>query len=237
AIKQYLALYQLEQLQLKNCNELYFEKESVILKLNDYEIFSLIDESTSFNAKHLLIVAKYFINNKLVLQYLRIIELTNCNAKSITKDLERFIIAKSLNIKNIFYFRSDIQNTLEELELVLLNIVSTCWLLFSNIIYNFYRSLKLVKEVLLEEAITNQQAVSLLTDIDQEFEIIIINEVLPTYSPNLYEYIANNNLNIDQLLIFISEFILAIIESLNNHFSNRELFNVLKIFDSEQLQI
>ncbi|CAG8472995.1 9692_t:CDS:1 [Cetraspora pellucida] len=61
------------------------------------------------------------------------------------------------------------------------------------------------------------------------------NEVLPTYGPNLLEYIAKNNLNLDQLLIFISEFALATIESLNNHFSNRELFDALKIFDSEQL--
>ncbi|CAG8696263.1 14791_t:CDS:1, partial [Cetraspora pellucida] len=33
-------------------------------------------------------------------------------------------------------------------------------------------SLKSVKKVLLEKAITNQQAAFLLTDIDQEFEII-----------------------------------------------------------------
>ncbi|CAG8473015.1 9693_t:CDS:2 [Cetraspora pellucida] len=151
------------------------------------------------------------------------------NAKSITEDLERFIIAKLLNIKNIFHFGSDgasstmlrcrtgvaarlkkynpyltknhciahqlhlasqdaaeqvpyfkkydalvkgiylyfsnsykrlltlklVQNTLEEPKLVLLNIVSTRWLLFSNVIHNFYRSLKSVKEALLEESTTN----------------------------------------------------------------------------------
>ncbi|CAG8816153.1 17705_t:CDS:2, partial [Cetraspora pellucida] len=180
-------------------------------------------------------------------------------------------------VKEIYlYF---IQNTLEEPELVLLNIVSTHWLSFSNVIHNFYRSLKSVKEALLEELTTNQQAASLLTDIDQEFEIITMfladyffimeklicifqsdyisftdiqqyitmtidairaqfignNEVLLTYGPNLLEYMAKNNLNLDQLPIFIFEFALATIESLNNRFPNRELFDALKIFDPEQL--
>ncbi|CAG8849403.1 16290_t:CDS:1, partial [Racocetra persica] len=58
-----------------------------------------------------------------------------------------------------------------EPELVLLNIVSTCWLSFSNIIHNFHQNLESIKGALLEEAITNQQATFLLADIDQEFEI------------------------------------------------------------------
>ncbi|CAG8634044.1 211_t:CDS:2, partial [Dentiscutata heterogama] len=348
AVKQYSALCQLEQLQLKNCNELYFEKEPIVLKPIDNEISSLseqeyasyenpisgrmflasiafvieyeiiqelidsknwsilVDESTSFNTKHLAIVAKYLINNKPVLRYLGIIELTNCNAKSITEDLERFIIAKSLNIKNIFHFGSDgastmlghrtgiaarlknqdateqvlyfkkydtlvkgiylyfsssykrlltlkmVQNTLEELELVLLNIVSTCWLSFSNVIHNFHRSLKLVKEALSEEAITNQQAASLLTEIDQEFEIItmfladyffIMKKLICIFQSDyvlftdIQQYITMTVDAIQAQFIDSNEVLptYAIIESLNNRFPNRELFNALKIFDPEQL--
>ncbi|CAG8838136.1 1520_t:CDS:1, partial [Cetraspora pellucida] len=149
AINLYPALCQLEQLQLKNCNELYIENDPIVLKSVDDEISSLnkqeytsyensisgrtflasiafvieyeiiqelikaknwsilVDESTSFTAKHLAIITKYLINNKPILRYLGIIEFTNCDAKSITEDLERFIIAKSLNIKNIFHFGSD----------------------------------------------------------------------------------------------------------------------------------
>ncbi|CAG8720723.1 8025_t:CDS:2 [Gigaspora margarita] len=50
------------------------------------------------------------------------------------------------------------------------------------------------------------------------------NKVLPTYGSNLLEYITNNNLSIDELPIFISDFAQATIECLDN-----------RIFDPEQL--
>lgn len=172
------------------------------------------------------------------------IELENCNSESITNNLERFIIAKSLNIENLTHFGSDgastmlgqrtgvaarlkkynsyltenhcivhrlhlasqdaaeqvayfktydtlvkeiylyfsssykrlltlkmVQHNLEEPELVLLNIISTRWLSFSNVIHNFHQCLESIKGALLEEAANNQQAASLLASINQEFEI------------------------------------------------------------------
>ncbi|CAG8731940.1 9348_t:CDS:2, partial [Cetraspora pellucida] len=64
-----------------------------------------------------------------------------------------------------------VQNILEEPELMILNIVSTRWLLFSNIIYNFHQNLESIKEALLDEAANNMQTAILLADIDQTFKI------------------------------------------------------------------
>ncbi|CAG8823821.1 1124_t:CDS:1, partial [Racocetra persica] len=72
----------------------------------------LIDKSTLFTAKHLAIVTKYLTKNRPVLRYLGIIELNNCDAKSISKDLKRFITAKSLNIKNLAHFGNDRASTI-----------------------------------------------------------------------------------------------------------------------------
>ncbi|CAG8720731.1 8026_t:CDS:2 [Gigaspora margarita] len=203
-----------------------------------------IIQDTSFTAKHLAIVTKYIAQNTPVLQYLGMIELENCNSESINNNLERFIIAKSLNIENLTHFGSDgastmlgqrtgvaarlkkynpyltenhciahrlhlasqdaaeqvayfktydtlvkgiylyfsssykrlltlkmVQHNLEEPELVLLNIISTRWLSFSNIIHNFHQCLESIKGALLEEAANNQQAASLLANINQNLKL------------------------------------------------------------------
>ncbi|CAG8749601.1 16503_t:CDS:2, partial [Dentiscutata heterogama] len=65
-----------------------------------------------------------------------------------------------------------VQNTLEEPELMILNIVSTRWLSFLNVIHNFYQNLESIKGALLDEAANNMQEAILLADIDQTFEII-----------------------------------------------------------------
>ncbi|CAG8558437.1 5027_t:CDS:2, partial [Scutellospora calospora] len=184
AMNQYPALCQLGYLQFINHEELYFKNDPIYEIIQELVLAKnwsiLIDESTSFTSKYLAIVTKYLTQNSPVLRYLGIIELDNCNAESITNNLEIFITAKSLNIKNSTHFG------------------------------------KSIKGALLEKAANNQQATSLLADINQEFEIatmflaqfISSNEVLPTYGSNLLEYITNNNL---------------------------KLYNALGIFDPEQL--
>jgi hypothetical protein len=204
----------------------------------------MIDESTSFTAKHLAIVSKHISENKPVLRYLGLVELDNCNSETIMENLNQFIIAKSININNLIHFGSDgastmlgkqtgiaarlkkinlyitenhciahrlhlacedaakevqyfqkyekivkgiylyfsssykrllalklVQNNLDEPELVLLNIISTRWLSFSNVIHNFHQSLESVKGALLDEASNNSQALELLSSIDEQFEL------------------------------------------------------------------
>ena len=85
-------------------------------------------------------------------------------------------------LKNIYgYFSSSykrllnlklIQNTLEEPELVLLKIISTRWLSFSNVINNFHQIIESVKGALLDDSIQSNTALELLSTIDEEFEII-----------------------------------------------------------------
>ena len=65
-----------------------------------------------------------------------------------------------------------IQNTLEEPELVLLKIISTRWLSFSNVINNFHQIIESVKGALLDDSIQSNTALELLSTIDEEFEII-----------------------------------------------------------------
>ncbi|CAG8579745.1 18231_t:CDS:2 [Racocetra persica] len=218
----------------------------------------LIDKSTSFTAKHLAIVTKYLTQNTPVLRYLGMIELDNCNAESITNNLERFIIAKSLNIENPTHFGSDRASTIlgqctgiaahlkkynpyitenhciaHRLHLASQDIAKQVayFKTYDTIVKGIYLYFSSsYKRALLEEAANNQQAASLLANINQEFEI-----VLPTYGSNLLEYIANNNLNIYELPIFIFDFAQATIECLNNRFPNQELYNALGIFDLEQL--
>lgn len=61
----------------------------------------MIDESTCFTAKNLAIVIKYISNHSPVLRYLGMIELDDCSAESITNELQRFMLAKMLNINDL----------------------------------------------------------------------------------------------------------------------------------------
>ena len=65
-----------------------------------------------------------------------------------------------------------VQNTLEEPELVLLKIISTRWLSFSNVINNFHQIIESVKGALLDDSVQNTMALELLSAIDEEFEIV-----------------------------------------------------------------
>ncbi|CAG8816128.1 26621_t:CDS:2, partial [Gigaspora margarita] len=134
-MNQYPALYQLGYMQFINHEELYFENNPILLKSIDNETFNKHQhEYASYENP-----TKYITQNTPVLRYLGMIELENCSAESITNNLERFIIAKSLNIENLSHFGSD--------------------------------RAKPIKETLLEEAANNQQAASLLANINQEFKI------------------------------------------------------------------
>ncbi|CAG8603362.1 15059_t:CDS:2, partial [Dentiscutata heterogama] len=118
-----------------------------------------------------------------------------------------------------------VQNTLEEPELMILNIS--------------------IKRALLDEAANNMQAAILLADINQTFEIhamhyklnLLVNNILPTYGQILLKYIEENNLDTSQFSTFISEFASATITSLNNHFPNLEFYKAIKIYDPKQLPI
>ncbi|CAG8847503.1 32983_t:CDS:2, partial [Gigaspora margarita] len=134
-----------------------------------------------------------------------------------------------------------VQNNLNEPELVLLNIISTQWLFFSNVIHNFYQSLESVKGALLDKTSNNSQALELLNiqrNIDITIQAIQVqfirnNQILPIYGQILLEYIKNNNINI--LPLFVSEFSLAIIKNLKKHFPNRELYHAMRIFNPQEL--
>ncbi|CAG8840593.1 25390_t:CDS:2, partial [Gigaspora margarita] len=129
ALNQYPALCQLGNLQFKNLNELCYEAEPQVLKLNllfsdnitlkwtysSYKNLSLmIDKSTLFTAKHLAIVSKYISKNNSVLYYLGLVELDDCSAEAIMEDLKRFITTKSIDINNLIHFGSDSASTMLE---------------------------------------------------------------------------------------------------------------------------
>ncbi|CAG8751356.1 9428_t:CDS:2, partial [Gigaspora rosea] len=213
AMNQYPALCQLGYLQFINHEELYFENNPIVLKSIDNETFNKCQHEYA-SYENTISERAFFASIAFVIEHEIIQELLeNCNTESITNNLERFIIAKSLNIENLTHFGSDgastmlgqctgvathaaeqvayfktydtivkgiylyfsssykslltlkmVQQNLEEPELVLLNIISTRWLSFSNVIHNFHQCLESIKGALLEEAANNQQAASLLAN-------------------------------------------------------------------------
>ncbi|CAG8824920.1 44198_t:CDS:2 [Gigaspora margarita] len=66
-----------------------------------------------------------------------------------------------------------------------------------------------------------------------QVQFIKNNQISFTYKQISLVYIKNNNINI--LLSFVSEFLLAIIKNLEKHFPNRELYYAIQIFNLQEL--
>ncbi|CAG8576953.1 10563_t:CDS:2 [Rhizophagus irregularis] len=84
-------------------------ERQVIDKINKSTGWSiLLDESTTITIdKHLAIISKHIVGNEPVLRYLGMINLEECDANSITKDIEIFLNAKGISFKSLFHIGSD----------------------------------------------------------------------------------------------------------------------------------
>ncbi|CAG8501312.1 162_t:CDS:2 [Scutellospora calospora] len=188
----------------------------------------IIDESTSIDEKHLVIASHHLASNIPIVRYLGLINLEDCRAESIIKELELFIAKKNLHIKNIAHFCSDgasimtvhrlhladqdaaktvpyfkeyesickslynyfsssykrmlnlrmIQETNNDPQLNLLNIINTQWLSMSNAVKNLHQILDSVKDALNNDIITvenkqdQKKAKELLNNLDPNFILI-----------------------------------------------------------------
>ncbi|CAG8844262.1 40438_t:CDS:2, partial [Gigaspora margarita] len=156
--------------------------------------------------------------NKPILRYLEIIKLDDCRAKSITANLKRFILAKLLNNKYLVHFRSDSTSTILGHQ----NRVAARLKKYNSFITENYCIAHCLH---FADQNAADKAATLLANINQTFEIVTM-------------FLAeDNNLNITQASIFISKFASATITSLNNYFSNQELYEAIKIYDPKQLPI
>jgi len=87
----------------------YVIERQVIEEINRSVGWSiLLDESTTITIdKHLAIVGKYMVENEPVLRYLGMINLEECNANSIMRDIEIFLSAKGISFQTLYHVGSD----------------------------------------------------------------------------------------------------------------------------------
>ncbi|CAG8848957.1 46478_t:CDS:2, partial [Gigaspora margarita] len=118
--------------------------------------------------KHLVIVTQYMSLNVPVIRYIYVMKLEDCRAEYIFETLKNFISNKDLNIENIASTMmvahiseclnlKMIQETNDEPQLCLLNIINTWWLSMSNTVHNLHQILDSVKDALNHDFIYNKQ--------------------------------------------------------------------------------
>jgi hypothetical protein len=86
----------------------YVIERQVIEEINKSVGWSiLLDESTTVTIdKHMAIVSN-MVGNEPILRYLGMINLKECNANSIVRDIEIFLGAKGISFKSLYHIGSD----------------------------------------------------------------------------------------------------------------------------------
>ncbi len=87
----------------------YVIERQVIEEINKSIGWSiLLDESTTITIdKHLVIISKHMVGNEPVLRYLGMINLEECDANSIMRDISIFLNAKGISFQNLYHIGSD----------------------------------------------------------------------------------------------------------------------------------
>jgi hypothetical protein len=87
----------------------YVIEHQVIEEINKSTGWSiLLDESTTITIdKHLAIISKHMVGNEPVLWYLGMINLEQCDASSIMRDIGIFLNAKGISFQNLYHIESD----------------------------------------------------------------------------------------------------------------------------------
>ncbi|CAG8529935.1 16511_t:CDS:2 [Cetraspora pellucida] len=120
-----------------------------------------------------------------------------------------------------------IQETNDEPQLCLLNIINTRWLSMSNTVHNLHQILSSVKDALNYDFITAEKAtISAITT-----QFIGYNNISPTYGIHLSTYMAENSISPEQLPPSMCEFAAALIQSLKSRFPDTNLYKAMKIFE------
>ena len=87
----------------------YVIERQIIEEINSSTGWSiLLDESTTITIdKHLAILSKHMVGNEPVVRYLGMINLEECDANSITRDIEIFLNVKGLSLQSLYHIGSD----------------------------------------------------------------------------------------------------------------------------------
>ncbi|CAG8687840.1 28030_t:CDS:2 [Gigaspora margarita] len=146
-------------------------------------------------------------------------------------------------------------------ELVLLQIVTTCWLSFSNVVKNLHQIINSVVEALLEDSLTDKIAKFLYSEIDNNFYLTTyyLSDILgylrwltllfqanyislfdiklqlnATINAITTEFIEKN-IDESEVPLFVQDFAKAVIESLKERFLDHDLIDSFYILDPQEL--
>ncbi|CAG8491309.1 20990_t:CDS:2 [Gigaspora margarita] len=178
-------------------------EESLINKIQNSPYWSIqIDESNMIKQEKILaIVSKHLSDNYLITHFLGIIQLEDAAAQPIVNSINQFLLAKKLDLNNMFHMESNSASTM------------------------------LAEYITISEVYMHLNAT--IDTITTQY--IGHYKILPNYGNFLKENMDEQKILPNDLPDFISQFAIATIESFHNCFSNSEILNALRIFDSQEL--